>query len=157
MRTGFGFDVHAFGGAPPLLLCGVVVDDAAGLSGTSDADVAAHAVGDALLGAAVLGDLGTHFPSSDARFAGADSMVLLGEIVAMVAQAGFGVEHVDLTVVAESVRVEPHRAAMREELAACLGIEAAAVSIKATSTDGLGLIGRGEGVAAMAVATVFEL
>jgi len=154
MRTGFGLDVHALDGEPPLILCGVVVSEAVGLSGTSDADAAAHAVGDALLGAAVLGDIGTHFPSSDPAMVGADSMEMLRSIVAMVGAAGFRTEHVDLTLVAQTVRMGPHREAMRQNLSGVLGIDAKAVSVKATTTDGLGLIGRGEGVAAIAVATV---
>ena len=154
MRTGFGLDVHTLDGEPPLLLCGVVVSDTVGLSGTSDADAAAHAVADALLGAAVLGDIGSHFPSSDAAMFGADSMEMLGSVVAMVAAAGFSIEHVDLTVVAQAVRVGPHRDAMRQRLSDVLGINIDATSVKATTTDGLGLVGRGEGVAAIAVATV---
>ncbi len=154
MRTGFGVDVHALDGEPPLVLCGVEVSAAFGLSGTSDADAAAHSVADALLGAAVLGDIGTHFPSSDAAMEGADSMQLLRSIVAMVGEAGFSIEHVDLTVVAESVRIAPYRDLMRQQLADVLGITVDAVSVKATSTDRLGLVGRGEGIAAIAVATL---
>ncbi|NND02429.1 MAG: 2-C-methyl-D-erythritol 2,4-cyclodiphosphate synthase [Acidimicrobiia bacterium] len=154
MRTGLGLDVHALDGEPPLLLCGVVVSNTVGLSGTSDADVAAHAVGDALLGAAVLGDMGTHFPSSDPVFEGADSLDLLRSIVSMIGDAGFRVEHVDLTLIAQSVRIGPHRDAMRHQLAEVLAVDVGAVSIKATTTDGLGLIGRDEGVAAIAVATL---
>lgn len=154
MRTGFGLDVHAFDGSPPVLLCGVVVDDARGLAGTSDADVAAHAVSDALLGAAVLGDIGTHFPSGSDDFADADSMDLLAQVVSMVTNEGFAIEHVDLTVVAQSVRVGPHRAAMITNLGRVLGLDPAGVSVKATTTDGLGVLGRDEGIAAMAVATL---
>lgn len=154
MRTGFGVDVHALDGEPPLLLCGVVVSETVGLSGTSDADAAAHAVGDALLGAAVLGDMGTYFPSSDPAMAGADSMEMLRSIAAMVGAAEYSIEHVDLTVVAQLVRIGPQRDAMRQSLAEALALEVGAVSIKATTTDGLGLIGRGEGIAAIAVVTV---
>lgn len=153
MRTGFGLDVHAFGGEPPLLLCGVVVDEARGLAGTSDGDVAAHAVADAMLGAAVLGDMGSHFPSSSAEFVGADSLQLLGSVAAKVATAGLTVTHVDLTLIAQSVRVGPHRDSMRQRLAGVLGIDVGAVSVKATTTDGLGMIGRDEGIAAIAVVT----
>jgi 2-C-methyl-D-erythritol 2,4-cyclodiphosphate synthase len=152
MATGFGLDVHAFGGEPPLVLCGVVVDATRGLAGTSDADVAAHAVADALLGAAALGDIGTHFPSSDYEFAGADSMELLARVVAMIDAEALGIVHVDVTIVAQSVRVAPHREAMRTNLAKVLGLDPGAVSVKATTTDGLGLIGRDEGMAAIAVA-----
>lgn len=154
MRTGFGIDVHAFDGTPPVLLCGVVIDEARGLAGTSDADVAAHAVSDALLGAAVLGDLGTHFPSGSDDFVDADSMDLLSQVVAMVNAEGLSVEHVDLTVVAQTVRVTPHREAMTTNLSRALGLEPSRVSIKATTTDGLGVIGRDEGIAAIAVATL---
>ena len=154
MATGFGLDVHAFGGEPPLLLCGVVVDDSRGLAGTSDADVAAHAVADALLGAAALGDIGTHFPSSDPANAGADSMGLLAKVVEMVGASGVAASHVDLTVVAQSVRVAPHRDQIRANLSKVLGVDRNAISVKATTTDGLGLIGRDEGIAAIAVATV---
>ena len=154
MRTGFGLDVHAFGGNPPLLLCGIVVDDSRGLIGTSDADAAAHALCDALLGAAVLGDIGTHFPSGVDDFADADSMDLLAQVVEMVTVEGFSITHVDVTIVAQTVRVAPHRAAMVARVAGVLGIDPSHVSIKATTTDGLGVIGRDEGIAAMAVATL---
>lgn len=153
MRTGFGVDVHAFGGDPPLRLAGVVVDPTRGLVGTSDGDVAAHAVADALLGAAGLGDMGDHFPST-AEFAGADSMQLLAEVVAMVGATGFTTSYVDVTIVAQTVKVAPQRAALRANLAAILGIDIEAVSVKATTTDGLGFLGRDEGVAAFAVATL---
>ena len=154
MRTGFGLDVHAFGGSPPLLLCGVVVDDSRSLIGTSDADVAAHALCDALLGAAVLGDIGTHFPSGRDDFADADSMDLLARVVEMVAVEGLAIAHVDVTIVAQSVRIAPHRPEMTARLADVLGIDPSLVSVKATTTDGLGVIGRDEGIAAMAVATL---
>jgi 2-C-methyl-D-erythritol 2,4-cyclodiphosphate synthase len=154
MRTGFGLDVHALGGDPPLLLCGVIADESRGLIGTSDADVAAHALCDALLGAAVLGDIGTHFPSGTDDFADADSMDLLARVVEMVAAEGLTVVHVDLTIVAQTVRVAPHRSAMITNISAVLGADPSVVSVKATTTDGLGVIGRDEGIAAMAVATL---
>jgi len=154
MRTGFGLDVHALGGNPPLLLCGVAVDDARGLIGTSDADVAAHALCDALLGAAVLGDIGTHYPSGRDDFADADSMDLLARVVEMVVAEGLSVAHVDVTIIAQTVRVAPHRDAMVGNVAEVLGIDRSLVSVKATTTDGIGVIGRDEGVAAMAVATL---
>lgn len=154
MRTGFGIDVHAFDDAPPVVLSGVVVDDSRGLAGTSDADVAAHAVSDALLGAAVLGDIGTHFPSGSDDFVDANSMDLLSRVVAMVATEGLAVEHVDVTVIAQSVRVGPHRIQMAANLAQVLGVDVSRVSVKATTTDGLGMIGRDEGIAAIAVATL---
>lgn len=154
MRTGFGLDVHAFGGNPPVLLCGVAVDESRGLTGTSDADVAAHAVSDALLGAAVLGDMGTHFPSDTDEYVDADSMGLLSRVVTMVTARGFSVEHVDLTVIAQTVRIGLHREAMAANLGRVLGVESSRISVKATTTDGLGLIGRDEGIAAIAVATL---
>ena len=137
-----------------MLLCGVAVDDARGLIGTSDADVAAHALCDALLGAAVLGDIGTHFPSGSDDFAAADSMDLLAQVVEMVVAEGLAIDHVDVTIIAQTVRVAPHRNAMIGRVAAALGIDPSLVSIKATTTDGLGVIGRDEGIAAMAVATL---
>lgn len=151
MRVGWGIDAHRFGGDGPLRLGGVVVDPDRGLEGTSDADVLAHAVADAVLGAAALGDLGAHFPPDDPAWEGADSMGLLRTAAAAAAEAGFRVASVDATVVAETVRVSPHRDAIRAALAAALGLAVEAVSVKATSTDGMGFTGRGEGVAAMAV------
>jgi 2-C-methyl-D-erythritol 2,4-cyclodiphosphate synthase len=156
MRVGWGFDAHRFGGRPPLLLAGVVADEERGLVGTSDADVAAHAVADALLGAAALGDIGTHFPSGDPASLGADSMEILSRVVAMLSHTGYVVENVDLTVVAEDVRVAPIREDMRERLATILGLSSDAVSVKATTTDTMGWIGRGEGIAAAAIATIRE-
>jgi 2-C-methyl-D-erythritol 2,4-cyclodiphosphate synthase len=154
MRVGWGFDAHRFGGPGPLRLAGVVVDRERGLEGTSDADVVAHAVADALLGAAALGDLGTHFPSSDARWAGADSMELLRRVMERISEAAFETASVDVTVIAETVRIAPHREELRKSLAGALGLDVEAVSVKATSTDGLGLIGRDEGMAAVAVAVL---
>ncbi|MFW2339977.1 MAG: 2-C-methyl-D-erythritol 2,4-cyclodiphosphate synthase [Acidimicrobiia bacterium] len=151
MRVGWGYDVHAFGGLGPLLLAGVVIDPDRGLVGTSDADVVAHAVADALLGASSLGDLGMLFPSSDPRWVGADSMRLLAEVVELFTDAGFGVSHLDVTVVAQKVLVSPHRLDMRENLAQALRIGVERVSVKATTTDGLGFVGRDEGLAAVAV------
>ena len=154
IRVGAGLDVHAFGGPGPLRLGGVVVDEARGLVGTSDADVALHALADALLGAAALGDLGTHFPSDDPRWAGADSAELLAAVVERVAGAGYEVVNCDLTIVAATVRVAPHREAMRRRIAELLGVDVDAVSVKATTTDGLGAVGRDEGIAAWAVAAL---
>lgn len=148
-RIGWGADAHRFGGPPPILLGGVVVDGERGLVATSDGDVAAHAVADALLGAAGLGDLGLHFPSSDPRWRGARSLDLLAAAAAMA--VALVVHHVDVTVLAETVRVGPFRAAIAEGLAGALGIEAGRVSVKATTTDGLGFLGRDEGMAAVAV------
>lgn len=156
MRVGLGFDVHPFGGEGPVVLGGVAVDADRGLAGTSDADVAAHAIADALLGAAALGDLGVHFPESEAGWHGADSMALLKEVVALLAGRGQQPHNVDVTIVAQSVRIAPHREEMRHRLAEVLGIEVSAVSVKATTTDLLGAIGRDEGIAALAVVAVEE-
>ncbi len=153
-RVGWGCDAHPFGGAPPVRLGGVVVDESRGLAATSDGDVLAHAVADAMLGAAALGDLGDHFPSSDPRWRGADSMELLRRVVALVRAAGYEPASVDTTVIAETVRVAPHRAAIQDALAAALGLAGTAVSVKATSTDGMGFVGRDEGVAATATAVL---
>jgi len=152
-RIGQGYDVHAFSADAdrPLVLGGVRIEGSAGLAGHSDADVVAHALADALLGAAGLGDLGRHFPSADQAWAGADSIGLLAEVVAKVAAAGYRVLNADCTVVAETPRLSPHTAAMATRLAAAIG---APISVKATSTDGLGSIGRGEGIASLAVALV---
>ena len=154
MRVGWGMDAHRFGGPGPTLLGGVVVDTARGVEATSDGDVVAHAVADALLGAAALGDLGVLFPSDDPHWRGADSMALLAEVMARVAAAGYRVASLDATVIAERVRVAPHREAIRQRLAGVLGMDAATVSVKATSTDGLGFLGRDEGLAAVVVAVL---
>ncbi|HUG74294.1 MAG TPA: 2-C-methyl-D-erythritol 2,4-cyclodiphosphate synthase [Acidimicrobiia bacterium] len=151
MRVGWGFDAHRFAEGGAVRLGGIVVDDRRGVVATSDGDVLAHAVADALLGAAVLGDLGAMFPSSDAAWADADSMDLLRQVVVAIAEAGYRVDSVDATVVAETVRVAPYRDAIRVALADGLGVDPAAVSVKATTTDGLGFLGRDEGIAAMAV------
>lgn len=153
-RIGFGFDAHRFGGDGPVILCGIAVDVSRGLEGTSDADVGLHALADALLGAAALGDLGLYFPSNASESHGADSSELLSEVVRRVTGAGFEIGAVDVTVVAETVRVGPYREAMRDRVASLLGIDRARVSIKATTTDGMGFLGRDEGIAAMAVATI---
>ena len=149
-RIGLGFDAHRLGGSPPLKLAGIVVDPAHGLIATSDGDVAAHAVADAMLGAAALGDLGAYFPSGDGEWEGADSMDLLGRVVATVAAAGMSTGNLDLTVIAETVRVAPYRERMRSTLADVLGVDPGKVSVKATTTDRMGFTGRGEGIAAWA-------
>jgi 2-C-methyl-D-erythritol 2,4-cyclodiphosphate synthase len=154
MRVGHGFDAHRLGGDPPVVLGGVVVDEARGAVATSDGDVALHALTDALLGAGALGDLGTHFPSTDPRWENASSLDLLARAVDLVAAAGFSVVNVDVTIVAESIRVAPHREAMRSAIAGVLGVDVDAVSVKATTTDGLGFLGRDEGIAALATATL---
>ena len=153
-RTAFGIDVHRLGGPPPVLLGGVVVDAHEGVVATSDGDVAAHAVCDAILGAAVLGDLGQHFPSSDPRWHDVSSLDLLRTCVRMADDRGVVPSFADVTVVAQSIRVSPHRDGIRAGLAGALGLGVQQVSVKATTTDGLGLTGRGEGIAALAVVTV---
>jgi len=152
-RVGWGIDVHPLSQEPPVILGGVVVDQTRGVAATSDGDVAAHAVCDALLGAAVLGDLGRHFPSSDPRWSGVSSLDLLGQVVSMAADVGVVATFVDVTIVAQTVRVSPHRQAIRSGLAGALGLDVESVSVKATTTDGLGFVGRGEGIAALAAVT----
>ncbi len=139
IRVGWGFDAHRLDGDPPLLLGGVVVSDTLGVSATSDGDVLAHAVTDAVLGAAALFDIGDHFPSDDPAYHGADSMMLLRQAVALAGSGGWVVGNVDVTVVIEEVRVSPHRDQIRDGLADALGVGLDAVSVKATTTDGLGL------------------
>lgn len=152
LRVGLGLDAHRFGGKPPLVLGGVVVDPTLGLEATSDGDAAAHAVSDALLGAVGLGDMGTHFPSSDERWRGADSMLMLETVLKMVRASGWWVNNVDLTIIAQTIRIDPYREAIKLALADLL--ETGAISVKATTTDGMGFTGRGEGLAALAVVTV---
>ncbi|MDJ0953517.1 MAG: 2-C-methyl-D-erythritol 2,4-cyclodiphosphate synthase [Acidimicrobiia bacterium] len=154
MRVGWGFDAHRIGGPGPMRLCGVVVDEARGLAGTSDADVALHAVADAVLGAAALGDLGQYFPSGDPQWQDADSADLLTRVVRMVDDRGLSVYSVDVTVIAETVRISPHRSAMKKRLSDLLRLPLAHVSVKATTTDGMGFLGRDEGVAAMVVVSL---
>lgn len=150
-RTGWGFDAHRLDGSPPLLLGGVVVSESVGVSATSDGDVAAHAITDAVLGVGVLGDMGTHFPSDDPQFHGSDSLGLLASACGLVVSAGWTLTHCDVTVVVESVRVAPFRESIRTGLAQAMGLGVDQVSLKATTTDGLGFLGRGEGIAAVAV------
>jgi 2-C-methyl-D-erythritol 2,4-cyclodiphosphate synthase len=153
-RTGIGYDVHRFEAGRRLVIGGVAIEHEAGLAGHSDADVLTHAVIDALLGAAGLGDIGQHFPDSDPRFADADSIGLLEEVAALIDRAGLAVDNVDATVLVERPRLEPHRDAMRARLAAALGIAAERVNVKATTGEAIGFIGRGEGAAALAIATL---
>ncbi len=154
VRTGFGYDAHRFGGNGPVIIGGIAIESEVGVVATSDGDVAIHALCDALLGAAVLGDLGQHFPSDDPRNEGSSSIAILSECAALVDAAGFTITHVDVTIVAETIRVSPHRDSMRVNLAGAMGISPDRVSVKATTTDGLGSIGAGEGIAAHAVATL---
>jgi 2-C-methyl-D-erythritol 2,4-cyclodiphosphate synthase len=150
-RIGTGFDVHRLVPGRALVLGGVTIPCERGLDGHSDGDCVIHAVCDAVLGALAKGDMGRHFPSSDAAWSGADSALFLAAVADMAAQAGYSVANLDVTVVAEAPHLAPHVEAMRANLARALRADAAAVSVKAKSTDGLGAIGRGEGIAAHAV------
>lgn len=156
MRVGMGFDVHAFDASRPLVLGGVVIEGAGGLAGWSDADVVSHAIADAILGAAGLGDLGSYFPK-DAVPEGASSQLLLAEVARLVGVAGYRLANVDCVVVAQAVRISPHRSAMETTLASTLGVGRGTVSVKSTTTDHLGFTGRSEGIAAMAVALLEPL
>lgn len=150
LRVGQGFDVHRFADDDrPLVLGGVTIPGERGLLGHSDADAVAHAVADALLGAAGLGDIGMHFPDIDPRWKGADSLKLLREVTSLVARDGWRVENVDVNVVCERPKIAPHRADMQENLSAAVG---APVSVKGRRAEGLGAIGRAEGIACLAVA-----
>ena len=153
-RTGIGFDVHGFAGDGPLMLGGITVPHSRGLSGHSDADVVLHAITDALLGAAGLGDLGEHFPPSDPQWQGMASDRFLIHAAALIYQRGGTIDHVDSTIICEEPKVGPHRSAMRARIADILGLGEMSVSIKATTTDRLGFTGRGEGIAAQAVASI---
>jgi 2-C-methyl-D-erythritol 4-phosphate cytidylyltransferase/2-C-methyl-D-erythritol 2,4-cyclodiphosphate synthase len=154
VRVGQGFDVHAFGPGDKILVCGVEIPHGASLVGHSDADVGLHALTDAILGALGAGDIGLHFPPSDPQWRGAASERFLRHAAGLVAARDGAVAHVDVTIICERPRIAPYRAAMRECVAAILGIGADRVSVKATTTDRLGFLGRGEGVAAQAVATL---
>ena len=153
-RIGQGFDVHGFRAGRPLILCGLELPEGPGPEGHSDADVALHVVTDALLGAVGAGDLGEHFPSSDAQWRDVDSRVFIRRALDLVAEAGYRLVNCDLTIVGERPHIAAHRAALRNSLAEVLGVGASAVSVKATTTDGLGFIGRGEGVGALAAVLV---
>jgi 2-C-methyl-D-erythritol 2,4-cyclodiphosphate synthase len=155
VRTGLGWDSHRFKAGRPLILGGVEFAGAPlGLDGHSDADVLTHAVMDALLGAAGLDDIGVHFPDSDGAYEGADSIALLGEVLAAIVAEGWRVAHVDTTVLMERPKIGPYRSAIRESLAAALGLDPRAVNVKASTGEGMGFVGRLEGVAALAIATL---
>jgi 2-C-methyl-D-erythritol 2,4-cyclodiphosphate synthase len=153
VRVGLGIDTHRFAAGRPLILGGVEIPHERGLAGHSDADVLAHAITDAILGAADMGDIGQHFPDTDARFKDADSVALLREVVALVRAEGWTVEHIDATVMMERPKLAPHREAIAAALTGALG-EGATVNVKATTGERMGFVGRGEGVAALAVATL---
>lgn len=153
-RTGLGFDVHVFGGEGPIMLGGVAVPHSRGLAGHSDADVVLHAITDALLGAAGLGDIGEHFAPSDPRWRGAASEMFLAHAAGLVREQSAMIDHVDVTIIAEEPKVGPHRSAMRMRIAQILELRPEQVSVKATTTEGLGFTGRREGMAAQAVASI---
>jgi len=153
-RVGFGFDLHPLAVGRPLVLGGVTVEFERGLAGHSDADVLSHAVGEALLGALALGDLGRHFPDTDPRYRGISSLTLLRSVIELVAARGGRLVNVDATVLAQAPRLAPLLPEMAKRLADALGLEVDRVSVKAKSPEGLGLVGRQEGIAAMAVVSV---
>ena len=152
IRVGQGYDSHTFGADRPLRLAGVVIPHETGLTGHSDGDAVAHAVMDAVLGAAALGDIGQHFPDSDARWKGADSLAMLGHAVDLARERGWTVVNVDVTIVTQAPRIAPHVPAMRHRLARALGVDDAVVSIKGKTNEGMDAVGRGEGLVAHAVA-----
>ncbi|MDE5750290.1 MAG: 2-C-methyl-D-erythritol 2,4-cyclodiphosphate synthase [Duncaniella sp.] len=154
VRTGLGYDVHRLVEGRKLIICGVEIPYELGLLGHSDADVALHALADALLGAAALGDIGMHFPDTDERWRGADSRMLLRHVVDIVTGAGFSINNVDVTIVAQRPKMLPHVPQMRANVAADLRIPEDCVSVKATTTERLGFEGRGEGISSMAIATI---
>lgn len=151
-RAGIGYDIHRLAADRRLVLGGVAIEHPTGLAGHSDGDVLLHALMDALLGAANLGDLGRHFPSDEPAYAGASSLGLLKRVGALIREAGFAVASLDATVIAQAPRLAPHVGAMRDAIAGALGIESGRVSVKATTNDGLGVVGSGEAIAALAIA-----
>ena len=156
MRAGIGFDAHRFAPDRKLFLAGVQVPFERGLAGHSDADVALHALMDAMLGACGAGDIGEIFPDTDERFENASSLTLLGEVNRLVGERGFRVANADVVIICESPSVGPHRERMRREIARALGIDAGSVSVKGTTSEGMGFTGRGEGIASAAVVLLAE-
>lgn len=152
MRIGQGYDVHKLVEGRDCIICGVKIPYEKGLLGHSDADVALHALSDALLGAAALGDIGKHFPDTDERYKGADSRELLREVVRKISEKGYSVENVDVTIVAQKPKMSPYIEEMRKNIAEDLNMDIDAVNVKATTTEKLGFEGRGEGISATAVA-----
>ena len=157
MRIGTGYDVHKLTEGRDLVMGGVKIPYELGLAGHSDADVLVHAIMDALLGAAALGDIGLHFPDSDERYAGISSMLLLKEVKNKLEAAGFAVQNIDSTIIAQAPKMRPYIEQMRNNIAAALGIDVGQVNVKATTEEGLGFSGRKEGIAAQAVALLAEL
>jgi len=154
IRTGIGYDVHRFYPDRPLKLGGVTIPFAQGLEGHSDADVLLHAIADALLGAAAMGDIGQHFPPDDPAYLDADSSSLLAEVIEKLKEAGFQPINLDATVICEVPRILPYVDAMREAISRTTGLETSAINVKATTNEGMGFIGRREGIATLAIATV---
>lgn len=154
MRVGQGFDVHALVAGRRLVIGGVQIDHDKGLLGHSDADVLLHAICDALLGAAALGDIGRHFPDTDPRYKGIDSRQLLSHVAHLLTQRGYRVVNVDATIIAQAPRMAPHIPAMVSHIAADLGLDPGSVNVKATTTEELGFTGRGEGIAAQAICLI---
>ena len=154
MRVGQGFDAHAFIAGRKLVIGGVEIPHHKGLEGHSDADVLLHAISDALLGAAALGDIGSHYPDTDPSYRGADSREILRATAKKVADAGYRIVNVDATIIAQAPRMAPHVARMTGNIAADLGVKPAAISVKAKTTEGLGFVGRDEGIAAQAVVLI---
>jgi len=157
MRIGTGYDVHRLVEGRKLIIGGVDIPHEKGLLGHSDADVLLHAICDALLGAAALGDIGRHFPDTEPRFKGISSMKLLGEVGRLLEEKGFRVNNIDATIVAERPKMAPHIATMAANIAAALRIDVSAVNVKATTTEGLGFAGRGEGIASCAACTIANI
>jgi 2-C-methyl-D-erythritol 2,4-cyclodiphosphate synthase len=155
-RSGIGYDAHRFGEGRKLILGGVEIPHSRGLEGHSDADVLSHAIADALLGAIGERDIGHHFPNTDESIRGINSLTILSRVGEIVAQKNSRIVNVDATLIAEAPRIAPHLAAMRERISAALGIDISCVGIKATTNEGMGAIGRGEGIVAMAVASVIQ-
>jgi 2-C-methyl-D-erythritol 4-phosphate cytidylyltransferase/2-C-methyl-D-erythritol 2,4-cyclodiphosphate synthase len=156
IRMGSGYDVHRLADGEELWLGGIRIEHHQGLAGHSDADVALHAIVDALLGAIARGDIGQHFPPSDPRWKGASSAQFVEHAVTLVVEAGYAIGNVDLTIICEAPKIGPHRDAMRDRIAGLLGVDTERVSVKATTTEKLGFTGRGEGIAAQAIATVIR-
>lgn len=156
-RIGQGVDVHAFNPASPLILAGVRIAESGGLSGHSDADAVLHALTDAILGAVGAGDIGEYFPSTDERWAGADSSRFVQEAMRRAGAQGYWVGNVDITIIAQRPKLSPHRAAMRDSIAALLSIDSSLVNVKATTTDHLGFLGRAEGLAALAIVLLIPM
>lgn len=154
MRIGWGFDAHQFSAEGKVLLAGVLVEEQRGIDATSDGDVLAHAVTDSLLGAAALGDLGMFYPSSDSKWSGVDSMSILADAMIRVAELSLSPQQIDVTVISETVRISPYREEIRTSLATALGLDVVDVSVKATSTDLMGFLGRDEGLAVVATVVV---